>query len=60
WMYNTRRIYLGIGMTPYQKLCETKRLSKQVCLFPVVNLDNMIPLLEIYFKNFSFQIVSIS
>ncbi|MCM8810536.1 MAG: transposase, partial [Candidatus Omnitrophica bacterium] len=55
WMYNTKRIHLGIGMTPYQKLCESKRLPKQVCLFPVVNLDNMIPLLEIYFKNFSFQ-----
>ncbi len=39
-------------MTPYEKLCKDYKLPDEICLFPVINLDEIPDILNSYFKNF--------
>lgn len=52
WIYNRKRYHKTIEMTPYEKLCNYYKLPEEICLFPVVNLDNITEILTTYFKNF--------
>ncbi|MGB4705424.1 MAG: hypothetical protein WBI18_10185 [Candidatus Saccharicenans sp.] len=40
-MYNTRRYHSTLGMTPYRKLRTQMQISKQVALFPVIQLEKL-------------------
>jgi len=46
FMYNTRRHHSTLGMTPYRKLRTQMQISKQVALFPVIQLDKLIDLYQ--------------
>jgi len=41
FMYNTRRYHSTLGMTPYRKLRTQMTISKQVALFPVIQLEKL-------------------
>lgn len=47
WVYNTVRIHSTIGMTPYKKLLKYMKVPLYVSLFPVMDLDRMIDILQI-------------
>ena len=51
WVYNTIRFHSGIGMTPFKKLSRYVKLSKKIALFPVMVLDNMIPIVNFFFPH---------
>ncbi|MGB4704764.1 MAG: hypothetical protein WBI18_06790 [Candidatus Saccharicenans sp.] len=41
FMYNTRRYHSTPGMTPQRKLRTQMKISKQVALFPVIQLEKL-------------------
>jgi transposase len=49
WVYNTVRIHSAIEMTPYRKLLQYMRMPKYIALFPVMDLDRMIDIFQIFF-----------
>ncbi|MGB4705078.1 MAG: helix-turn-helix domain-containing protein [Candidatus Saccharicenans sp.] len=46
FMYNTRRHHSTLGMTPYRKLRTQRQISKQVALFPVIQLEKLTDLYQ--------------
>ncbi|MEM3362608.1 MAG: integrase core domain-containing protein [Candidatus Micrarchaeia archaeon] len=54
WVYNTIRFHSGIGMTPFKKLSQYVNLSKKIAIFPVVVLDNIIQIIDLFFPNIEY------
>ena len=51
FMYNTRRYHSTPGMTPYRKLRTEMQISKQVALFPVIQLEKLTDLYQKLFPS---------
>ena len=49
WVYNTLRFPSSLNTTPYKKLLEYYKLPKKIALFPVMILDKMVNILDVFF-----------
>ena len=49
WVYNTIRFHSSLNTTPYKKLLEYYKLPKKIALFPVMILDKMLNILDVFF-----------
>ena len=49
WVYNTIRFHSSLNTTPYKKLLEYCKIPKKIALFPVMILDEMVNILDVFF-----------
>lgn len=49
YLYNIVRFHSGIGMTPFGKLCKYGNFPKKIALFPVMLLDRMVQIMDLFF-----------
>ncbi|MDI6698286.1 MAG: hypothetical protein QME85_05050 [Candidatus Saccharicenans sp.] len=55
-MYNTRRHHSTLSMTPYRKLRTQIKISNQVALFPVIQLEKLTDLYQKLFPLPGYQV----
>ena len=57
-IYNTRRHHLIMGMTPYRKLRTQTKISRQVDLFPVIQLEKLTYLYQQLYPLHEFHVLA--